>query len=211
MNFDTIIYHQQQLLVLVLPFVLGDSDLLGDVPQLAPGFITLRLEPACVSIAIARAGGVGTAGRSRGVAHLGRGRGWCRSGVPLGEPGNTKRVVRNKKNSRKSCEEIDDHHLRRAPARLPSASSLAQRLLLLPTIELFGVLVLEKRSLDWQRLESRGFGERLGEPEVLIYGTGKEIVARDRGAYPEKFGRWRDSLNRIVVESFGIQAGLYSV
>jgi hypothetical protein len=83
--------------------------------------------------------------------------------------------------------------------------------LLLPAIELFGVLVLEKRSLDWQRLESRGLGERLGAHEVLIYGTGKEIVAGDRDAYPEKFGRWRDSLNRIVVGSFGIQAGSYSV
>jgi hypothetical protein len=53
--------------------------------------------------------------------------------------------------------------------------------------------------------------ERLGAPEVLIYGTGKEIVARDRGAYPKKFGKWRDSLNRTVVGSFGIQAESYSV
>jgi hypothetical protein len=83
--------------------------------------------------------------------------------------------------------------------------------LLLPAIGLFGVLVLEKRSLDWQRLESRRLGERLGAPEVFIYGTGKEIVAGVRGAYPEKFGRWRDSLDRIVVGSFGIQAGSYSV
>jgi hypothetical protein len=75
----------------------------------------------------------------------------------------------------------------------------------------FGVLVLEKGSLDWQRLEDRGLGERLGAPTVLIYGTGKEIVARDRGAYPEKFGRWRDFLNRIIVGSFGIQAEPYSV
>jgi hypothetical protein len=83
--------------------------------------------------------------------------------------------------------------------------------LLLPAIELFGVLVLEKRSLGWQRLESRGLGERLGAPEVLIYGTGKEIVAGDHGAYPEKFGRWRDFLNRTVVGSFGIQSGSYLV
>jgi hypothetical protein len=81
--------------------------------------------------------------------------------------------------------------------------------LLLPAIGLLGVLVLEKRSLDWQRLESRRLGERA--PEVLIYGTGKEIVAGDRGVYPEKFGRWRDFLNRIVVESFGIQAESYSI
>jgi hypothetical protein len=60
-------------------------------------------------------------------------------------------------------------------------------------------------------LESRGLGERLGAPEVLIYGTGKEIVAEDRGAYPEKFGKWGDSLNRTAVESFGFQAESYSV
>jgi hypothetical protein len=78
-------------------------------------------------------------------------------------------------------------------------------------MELFGVLVLERRSLDWQRLEIRGFGERLGAPKVLIYGTGKEIVAEDRGAYPEKFGRWRDSLDRTVVGSFGNQDESYSV
>jgi hypothetical protein len=83
--------------------------------------------------------------------------------------------------------------------------------LLPPAIGLLGVLVLERRSLDWQKLEGRGLGERLGAPEVLIYGTSKEIVARDRGAYPEKFGRWRDFLNRIVVGSFGIQAESYSV
>jgi hypothetical protein len=75
----------------------------------------------------------------------------------------------------------------------------------------FGVLVLERRSLDWQRLESKGIGERLGAPEVRLYGTGKEIVAGDHGAYPKKFGKWRDSLNRTVVGSFGIQAGSYSV
>jgi hypothetical protein len=85
------------------------------------------------------------------------------------------------------------------------------RLLLLPAIEFLGVLVLKKGSLDWQRLEGRGLGERLGAPTVLIYGTGKEIVAGDRGAYPEKFGRWRDFLNRIVVGSFGIQVESYSV
>jgi hypothetical protein len=130
----------------VVPLELGYSGLLGDVPQLAPDFIALLLKLAGVVITVARAGGVGTVGRSRGVAHHGRSHGRCRSGVLLDEPG-------NKKKSIKSCEEIDDHHLRRVPARLPSASSLARRLLLLPAIELFGVLVLEKRSLDWQRLE----------------------------------------------------------
>jgi hypothetical protein len=60
-------------------------------------------------------------------------------------------------------------------------------------------------------LEGRGLGERLGAPEVIIYGTGKEIMAGDRGAYPKKFGKWRDSLNRTIVGSIGIQAESYSV
>jgi hypothetical protein len=53
------------------------------------------------------------------------------------------------------CEEADDHYLRRAPTRLPSASSLAVFLLLLFDMEFLGVLVLETESLGWQRLEDR--------------------------------------------------------
>jgi hypothetical protein len=60
-------------------------------------------------------------------------------------------------------------------------------------------------------LEGRGFGERLGAPEVLIYGTDEKIVAGDRGAYPKKFGKRRDSFDRTVVGSFGIHAESYSV
>jgi hypothetical protein len=60
-------------------------------------------------------------------------------------------------------------------------------------------------------LGGRGFGERLEAPEVFIYGTGEEIVARDRGAYPKKFGKWRDPFDRTVAESFGIHAESYSV
>jgi hypothetical protein len=44
-----------------------------------------------------------------------------------------------------------------------------------------------------------------------LWGVGKEIMALDRGAYPEKFERWRGFLNRIAVGSFGIQAESYSV
>jgi hypothetical protein len=57
-----------------------------------------------------------------------------------------------KKDLKEGCEEADDHHLRRAPARLPSASLLAGRLLLLFAIDFLGVLVLEAESLGWQRL-----------------------------------------------------------
>jgi hypothetical protein len=45
----------------------------------------------------------------------------------------------------------------------------------------------------------------------FIYRDGEEIVALDRGAYPEKFGKWRGVLNRITVGSFGIQGESYSV
>jgi hypothetical protein len=115
------------------------------------------------------------------------------------------------RNLERIVKEVDDHRLRRAPARLPSASSLARRLLLLPAIRFLGVLVLEKESLDWQRLEGKRLGERLGAPTVLFMGDVKEIVALDHGAYPEKFGRWRDFLNRIAIGSFGIQVEAYSV
>jgi hypothetical protein len=83
--------------------------------------------------------------------------------------------------------------------------------LLLFAVEFPRVLFLGTEGLGWQRLEDRGFGERLGAPEVLIYGTGEEIVAGDRGAYPKIFWKWRDSVNRTVTGSFGIQAESYSV
>jgi hypothetical protein len=69
--------------------------------------------------------------------------------------------------------EVDDHCLRRAPAPLPSATSLAQRLLPLPAISFLGALVMEEASLHWQRLEGNGLGERLGAPTVLFIGMAK--------------------------------------
>jgi hypothetical protein len=48
---------------------------------------------------------------------------------------------------KEGCEEADDHHLRLAPARLPSASSLAGRLLPLLAMKFLGVLVLEEKEL----------------------------------------------------------------
>jgi hypothetical protein len=53
-----------------------------------------------------------------------------------------------KQDLKEGCEEADDHHLRRAPARLPSASSLAGRLLPLLDMRLLGVLVLEEKELE---------------------------------------------------------------
>jgi hypothetical protein len=71
--------------------------------------------------------------------------------------------------------------------------------------------MLERKAWVGKGLKDRELGERLGAPEVRIYGTGKEIVAEDRGAYPNKFGKWRDSLDRTVAESFGIHVESYSV
>jgi hypothetical protein len=48
---------------------------------------------------------------------------------------------------------VGDHYLRRALARLPSASSAAWRLLLLPTMVLGAALMTRKESLSWQRFE----------------------------------------------------------
>jgi hypothetical protein len=68
--------------------------------------------------------------------------------IPPDEPENTKKIVWDETRFRKGgCEEANDHHLRRAPARLPSASSLAGRLLLLFAMEFLGVLVLERKKL----------------------------------------------------------------
>jgi hypothetical protein len=80
---------------------------------------------------------------------------------------------KTERNLERIVREVDDHHLRQEPARLPSASSLARRLLPLPAIRFLGVLVLEKRSLDCQRLEGKRLGERLGAPTVLFMGMAK--------------------------------------
>jgi hypothetical protein len=52
-----------------------------------------------------------------------------------------------RQNLKEGCEEADDHHLRRAPARLPSASSLTGRLLPLLAMKFLIVLVLEEKEL----------------------------------------------------------------
>jgi hypothetical protein len=42
-----------------------------------------------------------------------------------------------------------------------------------PPSGFLGVLVLKKESLDWQRLEGKRLGERLGAPTVLFMGMAK--------------------------------------
>jgi hypothetical protein len=46
-------------------------------------------------------------------------------------------------------------------------------LLPLPAISFWGALVMEEASLDWQRLEGKRLGERLGAPTVLFMGLAK--------------------------------------
>jgi hypothetical protein len=53
--------------------------------------------------------------------------------------------LETERNLEGDAEEVDDHRLRKAPARLPSASSLARRLLLLPSIKFLGVVVLGRK------------------------------------------------------------------
>jgi hypothetical protein len=89
----------QQLLALMLPFKLGDSGLLGNIFQLAPGFVALRLEPEGVVLVVARGRIVL---RLRGVIRHGWIRGWRGSRIPLDKPENTKRIVRNRKKSREN-------------------------------------------------------------------------------------------------------------
>jgi hypothetical protein len=50
-------------------------------------------------------------------------------------------------------EKVGDHCLRHAPARLPSASSAARRLLLLPAMILGAALVIGEKGLNWQGFE----------------------------------------------------------
>jgi hypothetical protein len=82
----------------MLPFELSDASLLGDLSQLAPGFVTLRLETEGVSLAVARGGVVV---RLRGVVWQGWIRSRRRGRIPLDES-EIKRIVRNRKKSGKS-------------------------------------------------------------------------------------------------------------
>jgi hypothetical protein len=65
----------------------------------------LRLEPEGVALVVARRR-ERVAGRSRGVAWHGWSCGRCRSGVPSDELENTKKIVRNRRESMKAMEKL---------------------------------------------------------------------------------------------------------
>jgi hypothetical protein len=80
----------------MLPFELGDASFLGNLSQLAPGFVTLRLETEGVALALARGGVVV---RLRGVIQQSWIRGRRRGRIPLDQPEKIKRIVRDGKKS----------------------------------------------------------------------------------------------------------------
>jgi hypothetical protein len=78
------------------------------------------------------------------------------------------------RNLEKAVKEVDDHRLRRAPAWLPSASSLARRLLLLPAISFLGVLVLEEEVYIGKGLKAKDLVKGWGHPQFLFMGLAKK-------------------------------------
>jgi hypothetical protein len=81
-------------------------------------------------------------------------------------------IVRNKRGS-KTNQKVDDYCLRRALARLPSASSAARRLLLLPAM-VFGFALIGKRKLEVGKdLKAKGLVRAEGT-YGFIYKLGKK-------------------------------------
>jgi hypothetical protein len=70
--------------------------------------------------------------------------------------------------------------------------------------------VVKKQAWIGKGLKAKGLMKGWGT-YGFIYRGDEEIVALDRGAYPEKLGKWRGFLNRFAVGSFGIQAESCSV
>jgi hypothetical protein len=83
----------------MLPFELSDAGFLGNLSQLAPGFVALRLKIEGVALVVARGGVVV---RLRGVVRQGWIRGRRRGRIPLDETKKTKGIVRNRKKSGKN-------------------------------------------------------------------------------------------------------------
>jgi hypothetical protein len=88
--------------------------------------------------------------------------------VPLNKP-ETERIIRNKGNLRQDMKKVGDLCLRRALARLPSASSAARRLLLLPATVLGTALVIGKRKLEVGKdLKAKGLVKSWGHPRFYL-------------------------------------------
>jgi hypothetical protein len=77
---------------------------------------------------------------------------------------------------------------------------------LLPAIGFWGCAGDWEEKLEvGEDLKAKGLVKTWGHLR-FIYRHGEKIVASDRGAYPEKLGRWRGFLDQLAVGSFGIQS-----
>jgi hypothetical protein len=81
----------------MFPFELSDIGFLGNLSQLAPGFVALRFETEGIALVVARGRVVL---RLRGVVRQSWIRGRPRGRIPLDEP-EIKRIIRNRKKSGK--------------------------------------------------------------------------------------------------------------
>jgi hypothetical protein len=107
-------------------------------------------------------------------------------------------IVKNKGGSKMNCKRrIDDHCLRRALVRLPSASSAARRRLLLLAM-LLGFALDGRRRLEiGEDLRAKGLVESWGHLQFSFIGLARQIVASGRGS-----GSWRISRENWKVERF---------
>jgi hypothetical protein len=84
-------------------------------------------------------------------------------------------IVKNKKGSKTNRKgKVDDYCLRRAQARLPSASSAARRLLLLRLAMLLGFALIGKRRFEVGKdLRTKGLVKSWGHLRFLFIGLAK--------------------------------------
>jgi hypothetical protein len=109
-------------------------------------------------------------------------------------------------------EKVGDHCLRRALARLPSASSAARRLLFLPAMVLGAALVISKRKLEVGKdLKAKGLVKSWGHLRFYLLDWSKrswpQIVAR----IPKNVEGVEISLTDSPSGRLGFKAESYSV
>jgi hypothetical protein len=107
-------------------------------------------------------------------------------------------IVKNKKGSKTNRKEkVDDYCLRCTLARLPSASSVARRLLLLLAMLLGFALIGKRRFEVGKDLRTRRLVKSWGHLRFLFIGPAKPIVASGRG-----LRSWPISQETLKVERF---------
>jgi hypothetical protein len=98
-------------------------------------------------------------------------------------------------NLEKAVKEVDGHHLRRAPARLPLASSLVRCLLLLPAIKFFWSTSAGEKEVEIGKgLKTEGLVKGWGHPRFLFMGLAKKSWPEIMVHIPRNFGGGETSL-----------------